>query len=396
MSIIDFSSFSGLNKEQQEELQRLLIKLNGFTKSLKMNVKDLEDHLFYILQNSLNELSHTENIDVEKIEKLFNRTIQESLATLSEALEKAYQEQLKTKDIFLFDGIIVEKCLNVLEQVLKFQQELDKLYPGASKKIIESLENILVGVISTQIPMLGIFIQTSGILEKVNNLIDSEKLLPKITKLHNDIKEIREEAKSNEKLENIYEKAKKVAAISEISKEPPRKIIEIANKNPNNQASLENAAKATKAIPKNKDEVEEKIAELKSNIENAIPQDINIDKLNSVKNTISDNLNEAKTELLKVLNPEASFGEKIESLCKAAEKAMELASDIKKIVGVIPGSKELGNVISLTIKTNLLPPPVLAVAKLAPDIANLVNIGKAVVTMLSKTQNLTQQQGRAK
>ncbi|WCR56827.1 MAG: hypothetical protein PG979_000884 [Rickettsia asembonensis] len=234
MSIIDFSSFSGLNKEQQEELQRLLIKLNGFIKSLKMNVKDLEDHLFYILQNSLNELSHTENIDIEKIEKLFNRAIQESLATLSEALEKAYQEQLKTKDIFLFDGIIVEKCLNVLEQVLKFQQELDKLYPGASKKIIESLENILVGVISTQIPMLGIFIQTSGILEKVNNLIDSEKLLPKITKLHNDIKEIREEAKSNEKLENMYEKAKNIAAISEISKEPPQKIIEIANKNPNN------------------------------------------------------------------------------------------------------------------------------------------------------------------
>lgn len=97
MSIIDFSRFSGLNKEQQEELQRLLIKLNGFTKSLKINVKDLEDHLFNILKNSLNELSHTENIDVEEIEKLFNRTIQESLTTLSEALEKAYQEQLKNK-----------------------------------------------------------------------------------------------------------------------------------------------------------------------------------------------------------------------------------------------------------------------------------------------------------
>ncbi|BDU60302.1 hypothetical protein FLA4_07120 [Candidatus Rickettsia kotlanii] len=108
MSIIDFSSFSGLNKEQQ----RLLIKLKGFTKSLKMNVKDLEDHLFYILQNSLNELSHTENIDVAKIEKLFNRTIQESI---SEVLETAYQEQLKTQDIFLFDRIIVAKCLNVLE-----------------------------------------------------------------------------------------------------------------------------------------------------------------------------------------------------------------------------------------------------------------------------------------
>ncbi|WP_424492225.1 hypothetical protein ACE5D9_06965 [Rickettsia sp. 2024-CO-Wats] len=148
--------------------------------------------------------------------------------------------------------------------------------------------------------------------------------------MHNDIKEIRKEAKSHEKLENIYEKAKKVAAISETSKEPPRKIIEIANKNPNNQVSLENVVKAAKAIPKSKNEVEEKITELKSNIESAIPQDINIDKLNSVKNTISGNLNEAKTELLKVLNPEAFCGEKIESLCKAVEKATEITSDIKK------------------------------------------------------------------
>ncbi|MCZ6910621.1 MAG: hypothetical protein O7D30_03780 [Rickettsia endosymbiont of Ixodes persulcatus] len=220
--------------------------------------------------------------------------------------------------------------------------------------------------------------------------------MPKVTKLHNDIKEMRQENKGNKNLENIYTKAEKVAAISEISKEPPRKIIEIANKNPNNKASLENVLEAVKYIPKSKDEVEEKIAELKSNIEMAIPKDINIDKLNSVKNTISNNLNETKIELLKVLNPEASFAKKIESLCKAAEKAAEIASDIKKIIGIIPGSKELGNVISLAIKTNLLPPPVLAVAKLAPDIANLVNIGKAVVTMLSKTQNLTQQPGRAK
>ncbi|AFC71532.1 hypothetical protein MC5_06460 [Rickettsia australis str. Cutlack] len=110
----------------------------------------------------------------------------------------------------------------------------------------------------------------------------------------------------------------------------PKKIIEIAHKNPNNRASLENVAKAAKAIPKSKNEVEEKIAELKSNIEIAISQDINIDKLNSVKNTISDNLNETKTELLKILNPEASFGNKIESLCKAAAKATEIASNIKK------------------------------------------------------------------
>ncbi|KYP98555.1 hypothetical protein BG75_02120 [Rickettsia endosymbiont of Proechinophthirus fluctus] len=61
-----------------------------------MNVKDLEDLILYFTK-FFNELFHTENIDVAKIEKLFNSTIQESITTLSEALEKAYQEQLKNK-----------------------------------------------------------------------------------------------------------------------------------------------------------------------------------------------------------------------------------------------------------------------------------------------------------
>ncbi|ABY72265.1 hypothetical protein [Rickettsia rickettsii] len=52
---------------------------------MKMNVKDLEDLILYFTK-FFNELSHTENIDVAKIEKLFNRTIQESITTLSEAL----------------------------------------------------------------------------------------------------------------------------------------------------------------------------------------------------------------------------------------------------------------------------------------------------------------------
>lgn len=37
-----------------------------------------------------------------------------------------------------------------------------------------------------------------------------------------------------------------------------------------------------------------------------------------------------KQNYYKVLNLEACCGEKIESLCKAVEKAMKIASDIKK------------------------------------------------------------------
>ncbi|MCC8377516.1 MAG: hypothetical protein LN567_03895 [Rickettsia endosymbiont of Graphium doson] len=411
-TLIDFSQFVGLSKEQETELLNLLKRLNSFSGSLKTNIKDLEANILSILKSSLKELAQTENLDLEKIEKLFNKTVKTSLSELSKALDKTYQDQLKTKDIFLFDGIIVEKCLSVLEQVLKFQKELDEVYPGASKKIITSLENILITVIATQLPILSTFIKASGILEKVNNLIDHEKLLPKITKWRSDIKKMQQEIKDNKNLKDVYKKAEKVAEISEISNEPIKKIIEISKvseiskesiekvikvaKNPNNESSLDYVIEANKAIPQTTKEVEEKISKIKSDVEKALPEEIKDEKLHSIKNTISDRLNSTKTELLKAANPETPFVDKITSLFKAAEAATKIASDVKKIAGVIPGGQKLESVISGIITTNLIPKPILTIAKLAPEVAELVKVGKAIITVLSKSQNLNQTQGRSK
>ncbi|HJD56118.1 MAG TPA: hypothetical protein LFW21_05775 [Rickettsia endosymbiont of Pyrocoelia pectoralis] len=390
MSIFNFSHFKNLNPEQEAELKKILTKLHGFTKSLKVNVVDLETNLLDILRSSLKELSKTENINVEKIEELFNNTLKKSLDTLSEALDKTYQEQLKNKDIFLFDGIIVEKCLNVLEQILKFQQGLDKIHPGASKKIIKSLENMLVGIIATQTPVLGAFIQASGLLEKVNNLIDHEKLLPKVTKLRNDIKQMRQEIKASKELGSVAERAEQVAGISEISNEPIKKVIEV-EKNPNNKASLETVMEAAKEIPKNKAEIEQKISKLKDDIEKTLPEKAK--ELPAVKDSIKSNLENVKKELLKAASPETSFSEKITSIHKAAEQAMQIANDVQKIAGV---DSKIGSLIGAVVQSKLLPAPILAVTKLAPDVANLVKIGKAVASLLSKTQNLNKSQERAK
>lgn len=394
MSILNFSHLKNLNEKQKAELQRILTKLQGFTKSCKSDIVDLEGNLLAILRNSLKELSKIEDIDAEKIEELFNKTVKISLEASREALEKAYNEQLKTKDIFLFDGIVIEKCLNVLEKILKFQKELDEIYPGASKKIIKSLENILVGVIATQIPPLATVIELSGVLEKVNNLIDHEKLLPKVTKWHDDIKKVRKEVKNDKNLENIYERAEEVAKLSEISHKSVKEVIEV-EKNPNNKSSLDNVIEAAKAIPKDKAEVEEKISELKNNIEKGIPKNIKLDNIKAKLNS----LDEVKKELSKVINPETSFADKISSLCKAAEQATKVASDVKKIVEALPGGKSLTGTLDFAIKSNIqviLPPPIRAIVKLAPEVANLVKVGKAVIMLLNKSQDLKQNQGRSK
>jgi len=69
---------------------------------------------------------------------------------------------------------------------------------------------------------------------------------------------------------------------------------------------------------------------------------------------------------------------------------------VKKIAGIIPGGQKLESIISRIITTNLIPQPILAIAKLAPEVAELVKVGKAIVTVLSKSQNLNQTQGRSK
>ncbi len=98
-TLIDFSQFVGLSKEQETELLNLLKRLNSFPGSLKTNIKDLEANILSILKSSLKELAQTKNLDLEKIEKLFNKTVKTSLSELSKALDKTYQDQLKTKDI---------------------------------------------------------------------------------------------------------------------------------------------------------------------------------------------------------------------------------------------------------------------------------------------------------
>ncbi len=50
----------------------------------------------------------------------------------------------------------------------------------------------------------------------------------------------------------------------------------------------------------------------------------------------------------------------------------------------------------MIIKTNLVPKPILTIAKLAPEVENLVKVGKAIVTLRSKLQKLNQTQGRSK
>ncbi|WP_342270639.1 hypothetical protein [Rickettsia endosymbiont of Orchestes rusci] len=398
VSFINLAQFAALTDKQKAELQKLSDRANNVAKATAVNLKEFRKKMHDILRNSLVEFSETEKIDIEK---LFDDTIGKAQDALLETIENTYQGQLKTTDIFLFDGVVAEKILSVLKKILEFEEALDKMYPGASKAIIESLETLLIGVISTQLPLVGTLIKMSGIFDKINNVIDHENLLPKVKKWHKDIQTMQEKIANNEKLGGVYQKAEQTAEVAEKAEVAPHKVATLnLNKdslketskkvfNDQEKKSINKVVEASESMPKSKKEVEKTISDIKNDLEKIIPTDIDKDKLMSAKKIISENLTKATVELAKVVNPQTSFAEKVAACCEAANNIKEIAGEITKIAERVPGGKELVSAINSTVKRGvetILPKKIVALKELAPVIASIAGIGKAIIIKISKAE----------
>ncbi|WP_341793541.1 MULTISPECIES: hypothetical protein [unclassified Rickettsia] len=398
VSFINLAQFAALTDKQKVELQKLSDRANNVAKATAVNLKEFRKKMHDILRNSLVEFSETEKIDIEK---LFDDTIGKAQDALLETIENTYQGQLKTTDIFLFDGVVAEKILSVLKKILEFEEALDKMYPGASKAIIESLETLLIGVISTQLPLVGTLIKMSGIFDKINNVIDHENLLPKVKKWHKDIQTMQEKIANNEKLGGVYQKAEQTAEVAEKAEVAPHKVATLnLNKdslketskkvfNDQEKKSINKVVEASESMPKSKKEVEKTISDIKNDLEKIIPADIDKDKLMSAKKIISENLTKATVELAKVVNPQTSFAEKVAACCEAANNIKEIAGEITKIAERVPGGKELVSAINSTVKRGvetILPKKIVALKELAPVIASIAGIGKAIIIKISKAE----------
>ncbi|MFY9589395.1 hypothetical protein [Rickettsia endosymbiont of Halotydeus destructor] len=410
-SFISLTQLTNLTEEQKVQLQKLSTKAYNVTKAFGLNLKDLQKKLQDILRASLLELSKTEEINPETIEALFNNTIGKAQDALLETIENTYQEQLKTTDIFLFDGAVAEKILDVLQKILEFEKKLDEMYPGTSKKIIESLETLLIGVISTQSPLVGIFIKMSGVFDKINNVIDHKNLLPKIKEWRGQIQAIQTKLAEDKKLGPIYEKAEKTAEIAEEIEVAPHKVANLnlgkdslekvnseVKNSTQNKDSLKKVIEVAATLPTSTKEVEEKISKMKTDLEEIIPANINSDKLLAVKKTISDTLTKTKEELLKVVNPQTSFAEKISACCNAAANVKEIGEKLKTTLETSPSGKTLVATVENTIKKSMeaiLPKGISNFKDLAPAIKNIVGITQTILAVISKIQVPGQSRGKA-
>lgn len=373
---IDIKQFISLTPTKQEELQKLFNRSLNATASINKNLQRLIGKLPSILEDSLFEFIEKEKLDVKAAEKLFNITLKNTIKALAEAVDDTYQEQLKTQDIFIFDGILVEKVLQIFEKTLEFKKKLDETYPGPkldekhsiNAKIVKSLKKLLVAVIAAQLPLVGFFI-------KINSYIDHKDLLPKVKKWQADIKNLQNkvsELKDDKQFNEIIKTAEKVVELSEKIEVP---LIEIVNSNLSDKEldkaneTIKNDKEANQdkgtlrkiieiiaIIPTDRKAIDKKISGIKEEIEKLISKASISDKIASVQNIqniVTENLNKVGKELLNVISPETSFVDKILSLNKFTENMKELNEKVKENIKSVSEGNNLVTKIETTVKKHI-------------------------------------------
>lgn len=191
--------------------------LKTFPRNLRA-IKKRVDYIYNIFLDSEDQQRERE------IAESFRETVGNSL----DELEKYIDEQQQVKEeILFFEDAFIELIIKVLESILEFQNRLDNLYPGASKDIVNYLGNLLVGIIAVQMPVVGLILKGSGLLDSVKSFLSTENLTKTVDNWQEKLEIVREKRAEIEKSTNLKEKYSKATQIVEIAGISPVAVAEL-------------------------------------------------------------------------------------------------------------------------------------------------------------------------
>lgn len=331
-----------------------------------------------MLNSGLKQLNLSDQ-EKETVNSIFKQTI---LVGVNAASTKLLEPLAGSKG-FLYNKILSEQTVVILESTLEFKKSIDKIYPGLSDKIISASIMAITALASTYAPPVGLVLKTTGLLTKAAEYIKTDNLEKTVKKMQTDLDKISE----TKQLADAQELGKKLSKLSEtlgVSEESLQK----------SGINLENIEAITKEITKHQ-EAADFLVEVCRYTEKQVPnsaQDVEklfeeikqaaINELRSKggsKELIADfekiyteNALQAEVEIERSLRKNAKVFDKVTAMQKGAE-IMETSQ--KKILNTLskeyPDKKEAiasaVNVIDNKIKENVRGDLSGIVAKMSKD-----------------------------
>ncbi|WP_342267597.1 hypothetical protein [Candidatus Tisiphia endosymbiont of Empis tessellata] len=375
--------------------------LKTFPRNLRA-IKKRVDYIYNIFLDSEDQQREQE------IAESFRETVGNSL----DELEKYIDEQQRVKEeILFFEDAFIEIIIKVLESILEFQNRLDNLYPGASKDIVDYLGNLLIGIIAVQMPVVGLILKGSGLLESVKSFLSTENLTKTIDSWQEKLEIVREKRVEIEKstsLKEKYSKATQIVEIAEIAGVSPvavaelgldidslKKINKLVVQDPKEKKSFKKLIDLSEEIPHTKDGIMGSVDLLRKGMTKILGNIPNQGKY--LKKLIETELSHIKENLIAALDPNKSILEKLGYCQKAAKNILIIESKIQETVKLIPDREKITTSFANLVKDktkNILPAYFLknltSLRTPLESLPELLRVGNAMKIVLENNSSKTQ------
>lgn len=375
--------------------------LKTFPRNLRA-IKKRVDYIYNIFLDSEDQQRERE------IAESFRETVGNSL----DELEKYIDEQQQVKEeILFFEDAFIELIIKVLESILEFQNRLDNLYPGASKDIVNYLGNLLVGIIAVQMPVVGLILKGSGLLDSVKSFLSTENLTKTVDNWQEKLEIVREKRAEIEKSTNLkekYSKATQIVEIAEIAGVSPvavaelgldidslKKINKLVVQDTKEKKSFKKLIDLSEEIPHTKDGIMGGVDLLRKGMTKILGNIPNQGK--DLKKLIETELSHIKENLIAALDPNKSILEKLGYCQKAAKNILIIESKIQETVKLIPDRDKITTSFANLIKNktkNILPAYFLknltSLRTLLESLPELLRVGNAMKVVLENSSSKTQ------
>ncbi|UCM92867.1 MAG: hypothetical protein LF884_00835 [Rickettsia endosymbiont of Cimex lectularius] len=375
--------------------------LKTFPRNLRA-IKKRVDYIYNIFLDSEDQQRERE------IAESFRETVGNSL----DELEKYIDEQQQVKEeILFFEDAFIELIIKVLESILEFQNKLDNLYPGASKDIVDYLGNLLVGIIAVQMPVAGLILKGSGLLDSVKSFLSTENLTKTVENWQEKLEIVREKRTEIEKSTNLkekYSKATQIVEITEIAGVSPvavaelgldidslKKINKLVVQDPKEKKSFKKLIDLSEEIPHTKDDIMGGVDLLRKGMTKILGNIPNQGK--DLKKSIETELSHIKENLIAALDPNKSILEKLGYCQKAAKNILIIESKIQETVKLIPDREKITTSFANLVKDktkNILPAYFLknltSLRTPLESLSELLQVGNAMKVVLENSSSKNQ------
>ncbi|WP_375332514.1 MULTISPECIES: hypothetical protein [unclassified Candidatus Tisiphia] len=375
--------------------------LKTFPRNLRA-IKKRVDYIYNIFLDSEDQQRERE------IAESFRETVGNSLDELEKYLDE--QQQVK-EEILFFEDAFIELIIKVLESILEFQNKLDNLYPGASKDIVDYLGNLLVGIIAVQMPVVGLILKGSGLLDSVKSFLSTENLTKTVENWQEKLEIVREKRTEIEKSTNLkekYSKATQIVEITEIAGVSPvavaelgldidsfKKINKLVVQDPKEKKSFKKLIDLSEEIPHTKDDIMGGVDLLRKGMTKILGNIPNQGK--DLKKSIETELSHIKENLIAALDPNKSILEKLGYCQKAAKNILIIESKIQETVKLIPDREKITTSFANLVKDktkNILPAYFLknltSLRTPLESLSELLQVGNAMKVVLENSSSKNQ------